>query len=343
VHQTLHQSGESDLRFLRRMLAQAGLHLTARGRTVHLVDTTGTGEEIELRPGRELTELSIDERSARDHERAVFGWDPSQVAGVRTGDSAPMTGWLLDEATARRLSSAVLARERANDVVAHGIAVGDCRLRPAARIRLLTGQPDLVSSEPAPLVVTRASHRIDAAAGYVTEFSTELTDPVPAPSPATVTLGFVVAVDDPRGRARVKVRLPALGGLVTDWMPVVCPGAGDEVGIVALPDVDASVAVLGPADQPDRGIVLGGLFGDQRVPGPPVAGGRSRRTTLRLPGGVQVVLDADASRLLVENGGGSRLDLSPEAVTLHAAADLEIAAPGRHIVIRADKIDFERA
>jgi phage baseplate assembly protein V len=337
---TLHQSGETDLGFLRRVLTPAGLYLTARGGTVHLVDTGGTGEEIELRPGRELLELSIDERSAAGHDPAVVGWDAATVAAVSTGDADPSTGWSLDDATARRLSSALRAREQANHVVAHAIAVGDCRLRPATRIRLVgdePGRPDRPLSDPARLVVSHAT------AGYVTELSTELTDPRPEPAPATVTLGRVVDVDDPQHRARVKVQLPARGGLVTGWMPVVCAGAGDDAGIVALPDVDASVAVLGPLDQPDRGIVLGGLFGDHAVPGPPVAGGRSRRTTLRLPGGAQVMLDDQASRLLVDNGDGSRLDLSPGTVTLHAAADLEISAPGRRLVIRADKIDFERA
>ena len=45
----------------------------------------------------------------------------------------------------------------------------------------------------------------------------------------------------------------------------------------------------------------------------------------------------------LEDGGGSSLEMSPDLVRLRSAVDLEIEAPGRRVVIRSDKIDFERA
>jgi hypothetical protein len=251
---------------------------------------------------------------------------------------------MVPAAAARQLSGALAMRAGASQLVAHAVAIGDCRLRPATRIRLAAGddgQPDAAPNRSGPLTITRASHRIDAA-GYVTELSTEPADPAPVPAPATVTLGRVFDVDDPLGMARVRVELPALGDLVTAWMPVVCAGAGPGAGIVALPPVRASVAVLGPADQPGRGVVVGGLFGDDQVPGPPVAGGHSRRIALSVSDGPRAVLDGETSEVVFDNGDGSRLELSPRGVTFLAGADLEIAAPGRRIVIRADAIELER-
>jgi hypothetical protein len=45
----------------------------------------------------------------------------------------------------------------------------------------------------------------------------------------------------------------------------------------------------------------------------------------------------------VRNSDGSYLLLSPGKVSLHAAADLDLEAPGRTVRIRAAAINFEEA
>jgi hypothetical protein len=44
----------------------------------------------------------------------------------------------------------------------------------------------------------------------------------------------------------------------------------------------------------------------------------------------------------LENSDGSFVELSPEKVTVHAARDLQIEAPGKAIVIRGSTIDFQK-
>jgi hypothetical protein len=80
--------------------------------------------------------------------------------------------------------------------------------------------------------------------------------------------------------------------------------------------------------------------------GPPDAGveeGAVRRYTLRTPGGQRMRFDDHLRTIHLEDGAGSSLEMSPGIVRLRSAVDLEIEAPGRRVVIRSDKIDFERA
>ena len=110
-----------------------------------------------------------------------------------------------------------------------------------------------------------------------------------------------------------------------------------------LPDVGDHVLLLFAHEDPGEGVVLGGLYG---MPGPPdsgVEGSSVRRYTLLTPGGQRVCLDDARHVIRVEDSSGSYLNLSPNKVTVHAAADLDIEAPGRSVTIRGENIDFERA
>jgi hypothetical protein len=59
------------------------------------------------------------------------------------------------------------------------------------------------------------------------------------------------------------------------------------------------------------------------------------------PGGQKVRLDDERGSLRVEDSHGSFVELAPDRVTLHAATELEISAPGRRVVIRGQAIDLE--
>jgi hypothetical protein len=74
-----------------------------------------------------------------------------------------------------------------------------------------------------------------------------------------------------------------------------------------------------------------------------VDGDAVKRYTLRTPGGQRVRLDDATNTLRLENSDGSYLEMSPEKVVLHAQRDMDIEAPGRTVVIKAKKIDFQKA
>ena len=101
-------------------------------------------------------------------------------------------------------------RDRSAQIVAAGVAVGDTRLRPGTPLAITAPALETCRSAGRPgtsltdgeVVVTTCTHRIDAAHGFVSRFSTEPFD-APPEAPGTVSsLGIVADVADPTGAAR---------------------------------------------------------------------------------------------------------------------------------------------
>jgi phage baseplate assembly protein V len=153
----------------------------------------------------------------------------------------------------------------------------------------------------------------------------------------------VTRVDDAQKQGRVRVRLSAFGNLETGWLQVVCPGAGQNKGIIALPDVGDQVLVVFPQGEAAQGMVLGGLYARQTAPDNKIGENRVGCFVFATRDGQRITLDDTRQTILVENKQGSLVELSPDKVRVLAKVDLDIAAPGRTITIRADKINFERA
>ncbi|NUT32204.1 MAG: type IV secretion protein Rhs, partial [Hamadaea sp.] len=191
-------------------------------------------------------------------------------------------------------------------------------------------------------VLTEVVHTIDAD-GHLTRFTTE-PPPTPAqPHAAAVTLGTVTDVDDPERLGRVRVELPAYGGLDAGWLGVALPGAGRGKGIVALPDPDDTVLVALPGGEPAAGVVLGSLFGAIEPYDAGVEAGKARRWSMKTAAGQRIVVDDGGRKLRLETETGSFLEFTPELATLHAATPLVVQAPGKALVIRARTVDFVHA
>jgi phage baseplate assembly protein V len=355
------QHDQSDLELLLDICERSGLFPIVREDTVHLLTLEGSGAPIQLRLGEELLEAAI-EMNGDPATRSVttVGWDPGraeihegQASSARvgrqvSGDIPPSQvggegrRTLFDEATgaddqAQALAQAELDVRVAAEVVIRGVATGDPRLRPGARIDVGNVDP-AVSGR---YVLTEVRHRIDRQTGYLAEFSTEPPRLERRPRAAVAAPGIVASVDDPDGLGRVQVTLPSFGDLESSWMGVLSPGAGSGKGIVALPDTGDQVLVLMANEDPSRGVVLGGLYGADGPPDSGVVGGSVLRYSLLTSGGHSIKLDDESSSIRVEDSQGSYVELTPEVVRIHSVADLEIEAPGRAIRIKATSVDFE--
>ncbi|MDK4685685.1 phage baseplate assembly protein V, partial [Kingella negevensis] len=75
---------------------------------------------------------------------------------------------------------------------------------------------------------------------------------------ATLQFGTVAEVDDKKHAVRVD--LPALENLQTDWLPVITLGAGGNQ-FYCLPDVGALVACVLDA-RGESGVCLGAIYND---------------------------------------------------------------------------------
>jgi phage baseplate assembly protein gpV len=236
------------------------------------------------------------------------------------------------EASAR----AELLRRAASGVVLRGVAEGDHRLRPGVRVALSGVSVPLRGT----YVLTSVDHVIDSHRGFLSSISTA---PPELPGPETgagATLAEVAQVDARSGR--VKARLIAHGDVETDWLPLASAGAGEEKGLMALPDVGDHVLILFHAGDAARGVVLAGLWSSSGPPDAGVQGGRVRRWALRSKGGLRLELDDAKSAIRLGDDRGSFIEMTPDGVKLHAEVPLTIEAPGRTVVVRGDAVDFKR-
>ena len=364
------QVREDDLAFLDRIAREAGLQLAAHGDELLLLTAEGDGAPTRLELGKELLELHAEQNGEPAAQEVVaHGWSPpharpssGRASAGRSGRATP-SGASLPAAVGAKT---VVLTERGGDhpdQARHAAqAEADRRLASAFTIRALAeGQPGLHAGSVVELdgaapalcgrhVLTEVEHRLDASRGFVSALSSEPPRAPLARTGAILSLGEVTRVDDPEDLGRVRVALPAYGGIEPDWMPVVCPGASPKHGLAHLPDVGDRVAVLFAHEDVAEGVVLGGLFGEGLEIDSGVAGTRRRRFAWQSPSGQRIQLDdedgamrLDATRLRVGAASGSRLTVDEDQLALRAKTDLLLEAPGHRIVIRAARVEFEEA
>jgi phage baseplate assembly protein V len=357
------QHYQTDLELLQEVTARCGLYLTLRENTLHLLTLEGTGFPFPLILGRSLLEARIEinsDASCRSVE--ATGWDPLRVevhagraAEARSGrvtlaDAPPgpvggseqreLVGQnAQDDAHAEGLAQAELDRRAAREVTLRGVAQGNPVLRPGQKVAVAEVAPFVTGL----YVLTSVNHIIDDKVGFISEISTSPPTPVVQKHSPAVSAGTVTRIDDPDKLGRVCVSLPVYRDVETGWMEVVSVGAGQGKGLIALPDVGDQVLVLFSQGDPAQGVVLGGLYGANGPPDSGIEGGEVRRYTLVTPGGQRLALDDATKTIRLETSEKSYIEFAPETIKLHAEADLELEAPGHRVVIRGQKIDFEKA
>jgi phage protein D/phage baseplate assembly protein gpV len=362
VWQNVVQHNETDLELLVVLAARCGLYPVVLDGELHLITLEGTGDLVELALGEELLEARVElngERAARSV--SAVGWDPLRAETHQAEASSPRTGrdigaevdpsdvggtgevalfgeYASDEAHAAALAQAELDARAAGEVTFWGVAEGDPRLRAGTSVEVSGLRDELDGT----YVLTDVTHAVDGIRGYLTELSSAPPDVRRGRTAASVALAEVTSVDDPDGRGRVRVSFPAYGDVESDWLGVVVPGAGRDRGIVALPDVGDRVLVAFAHEDPATGVVWGGVYGAGGPPDPGVVDAAVRRFSMRTSGGQWITLDDENKKLRLEDVTGSSVELSPDQVTVHAAVDLTIEAPGRAVVVRAKSVDFEQ-
>jgi len=376
---TLIQFRQSDLDLMTELAGRAGLYFTLRGETLHLLTLEGIGEAIPLQLGVSLLEARV-KFSGEGACRSVdtLGWDPWLAEARQGASSGPRSGRRIaaelamsrlggsgdrtltdarvqSEAQASALSQAELDRRAASEVSLWGIAEGNPGLCPGALIEVDGISPALSGR----YVLTSVNHTLDRRRGFLSEIETAPPEPLAHGGASLSTIGVVTGVDDPEGLGRIRVRFPTYHDVESDWLEVLSPGAGNNKGLVSLPDVGDRVLLLTSAEDPGQAVVLGGLYGKAGPPDAGVDAGAVKRYTFVTPGGQRVRLDDDKRRVQVQSSsghllelapgrarlvarGGSYLELADKTARLHAATDLEIEAPGHAVTIRGQSIDFQR-
>jgi phage baseplate assembly protein gpV/phage protein D len=356
----LYQHRQTDLALLQEIAGRSGLYPTVSGSTLYLASLAGDHRDLPLRLGENLLEAHIETNifSACSNV-GVVGWDPqrsiaveararlSSLTGLVPGKACQETGsgrngriladeTAVDTLQAGSFAQAELDRRQAAHIVFRGLAAGSPDLQPGRSIQVA----GLDAAFDGCYVLTEVNHSIDARQGFVSTLSTQ---PPPPPVPsraAAATLGVVIQVNDPDQNGRVRVVLPAYGSVETDWIGVLSAAAGPGKGLVALPDVGDTVLVLLVHEDPSQGVVLGGLYGQERLDDSGVEDGAVKRFSLRTADGQLIQLGDRSLRL--QNQAGSFVELSPDRLHIFSHTPLTIEAPGNSVTIRANHIDFEQ-
>ena len=348
------QHRQNDLEFLAEVCARSGLYFFVEDGTLHLTKLEESDDAVGLELGDTLIEGRIDiSADTLCKSVAIRGWNPQRAAAheanVDRGETPDdlsgaidvertLTDELLaDDAEADAIASAELARRDHALIRVWGIAEGDVALRPGATVKI-TG----IADAPRSAVINAVDHTIERTAGFRSEFSNPTPQLRTRDRAAITALGTVTSVEDPDHLGRVKLSLPAYDDVETEWLPIVTAGAGAAKGIVAIPDVDDSVIAVFPRGEPGLGFVIGGLYRDAH-PDPGIDGGRVKRFSFLTPNGQKLQLDDTRDAIRIENKEGSFIEMLPDKMTVHAASDLDIEAPGHTLTIRGKLIDFERA
>jgi len=340
------QHRQSDLELLREESGAAGLFWTLRGDVVHLLTLEGLGDALPLVLGESLLQARVEASAERDAGSVVVSaWDPwrAELRAGKAGDGGPARHRVDEVAQndqeAEALAQAEIDLRRARGTTLTGVAEGDPRLRPGS----IVDARGLAPAFGRRFVLCAVDHVLGESTGFVSEISSEPPEPPMRAHASVTSLGVVTRIDDPEGLGRVSVSLPTYADVETDWLEVVVPGAGRDKGLVALPDVGDRVLLLLTRGDPAQAVVLGGLFGREGLPPETgVEGGARKRYTLRTPGGRTVRMDDARGSIRLEDGHGNVVELARDQVLLHAEADVLIEAPGRSLVMRANRIDFER-
>ncbi len=239
---------------------------------------------------------------------------------------------------ADRLAQAELDVRAMGEVTARLVVEGDPGLRAGRRV----GVRGLRASLDGVYVISEATHEIDAT-GYETVVSTGPPEPPPRRARDQVTLGVVDDVDDPEGRGRVRVLLPAYAGLSTPWAPVLVAAAGEGKGARRpaghrryRPGAAAGVRPR-PRDRPRRSVRRGRAATTERD-GPAEPTSPCTPVTASNCGSTR-----SARTLHLSDGHGSLVELGPDLLRITSATDLVIEAPGKALTVRAKTVDFEEA
>ena len=125
--------------------------------------------------------------------------------------------------------------------------------------------------------------------------------------------GLVRDVDDDENLGRIKARVPEIYEYEdSPWALPSVPFAGDNHGLVVLPEVGDGVWIEFEAGDPSRPIWTGCWWASNELPDP---GGKQTRV-LVTSGGHKIVLDDENSELKLLHSGGGEITMTDDDITI---------------------------
>ena len=161
-----------------------------------------------------------------------------------------------------------------------------------------------------------------------------------------VVPAIVSNIDDPEQLGRMKVTFPWLAdNSESHWARVAMVGAGNERGVVILPEVGDEVLVAFDHGDPRMPYVIGGLYnGKDKLPVTPVDGGKVVTRAIVSRNGHRVELHDGDDVITIASGDGQHtfvLDQKGSKVVLETSGDVEVTAKGKVAITSTGEMKLE--
>lgn len=130
--------------------------------------------------------------------------------------------------------------------------------------------------------------------------------------------GIVRDNNDPDNLGRIKAKVPEVYGdeQISPWAFPVVPFAGNNHGLVLLPEVDDGVWIEFEAGDASRPIWTGCWWASGEMP----ASGNTNSRVLVTSGGHQLILDDGNEKLQLIHSGGAEISMSNSEISLKIGA-----------------------
>jgi uncharacterized protein involved in type VI secretion and phage assembly len=316
-------------------------------------------------------------------EVEVRGWDPKQkreiigraqnpqatvqIGESRKGGDIAKQVWgdakvvvvdrpVKSQAEADDLAKAELNRLAGSFVEAEGTCFGQAGVKPGCQVDV-KGLGTRFSGK---YRVTAALHTYDKTEGYKTTFTVcggrdnsliGLVRERPAQVGSGVVVGLVTNVKDPDDQGRIKVQYNWLGDQIESyWMRVASVSAGQNRGILYLPEVGDEVLIAFEHGDIQSPVVIGSLWNGQN-PAPEknstlvASDGTVSQRIIKSRTGHMVILDDSSNSpgiTLVDKTGNNKvtIDSKNNAMKIEANGDLTIDIKGK-ITIKGRELKIE--
>ncbi len=385
VHKHVFQANLTDWDFLQQRAKLNGYVLVGRGSKLQFVKPStleGVVSKIDYKGS--LIELSATLTAAGQvGEAQATAWDElnkQPLIGTSTADTWSTTSVSIPNGSklssglgrsgaklgipiaAASVSEAQGAAKASYDVAgsqrmhAHGRCVGDPQMLAGGRVNI-SGIGSRFSGE---YTITRARHMIDMKNRYETEFWIGGMDPGTLAS-ALQTAGtamqreastglvpaIVTNVNDEQSLGRVKVKYPWLGDTEeSHWARLIAPGAGQDRGLIMVPEVNDEVIVGFLHGDINHPYVLGGVWNNEDTPpeGATPTGDSVDVRELRTRIGHKLTFydksGSEKIELIDKSGNFLLIDTSGKTITIETEGDFIVKAQGA-IKMEGKSIDMQ--
>jgi uncharacterized protein involved in type VI secretion and phage assembly len=295
-HEHLHQENETDWDFIWRLAERVGFEFVIEDETAYFgppdqeaavevrwpeslrsfrprLTAVQQVKEVTLRTQDPKTKQAIEVSATSPNQIARIGIDRDTVAGA-FGDDAKVhvaTEPVASSAEGNALAQALLDKLANGYIAADGIAPGNPKIRAGTVVKV-----EGVGTRFSGTYRVATSTHIMRGSGYETHFANSPAHTILGAVNGEIQLRFanqlVIGVvtnnADPEDMGRVSVKFPALGDdIESAWARIATPHAGNERGLLMMPQVGDEVLIGFEHGDMRRPFVLGSLFNGKDKPG----------------------------------------------------------------------------